>query len=244
MAFHGRKPFDVYTEIDTVAGFKHWKLKLNEAVPEDWSGDVGDAIHNARAALDLLMVAVVRRGDPDRDSYSHVHFPIRETETAFRDALRSNTRGASAEARNLLRDLQPFKAGDSLIWRLHQLDNLDKHNAIVPVGAMCGGVDIGPLNWRKLRDTSPWPMPEISPLSMILRSADIQYPLADGDILFSYTLNGSGGAPEDHEPIFQMTVAFGEGQIFDGEPVVETLTKICDRVEAIIDQFEQANLAA
>ena len=37
-------------------------------------------------------------------------------------------------------------------------------------------------------------------------------------------------------------IAFGEGQIFDGEPVVETLTQLIDLVERVVGIFERRAL--
>ena len=77
-AFKALNPYSVVIEDEPDTGKRLWKVKVNHVIPDTWSAIIGDAIHNTRAALDLLMVAIVHHCDPNRASYSHVHFVIRE----------------------------------------------------------------------------------------------------------------------------------------------------------------------
>ena len=62
------------------------------------------------------------------------------------------------------------------------------------------------------------------------------YPLQNGTILFEVPLNGNH--PFKDEPKFTFEIAFGEGQILDGEPVIPALAQICQFVEGVIDIVE------
>lgn len=235
-AFNARKPYSIYTENDASAGQRFWKVRIRECVPQEWSGIVGDAIHNARASLDLLMVAVVRHCDPTRVSYNHVKFIVGETKDKFEARLRDAIKGASPQARRCVEDLKPYKGGDEAFWRLHQLDILDKHKAIIPVGAAYRSFGIT-FDGRKL---FPDAFPDIErapPRTVFFNSGDRQFPLKDGAALFAAPINGE--FPFDDDVKFAFEVSFGEGQIIDGEPVIPALTQICQFVEGVFEVFEK-----
>jgi len=75
------------------------------------------------------------------------------------------------------------------------------------------------------------------PRPMVLAPPDDRkFPLKNGDILLTY--------PRVRLPFidyskfeFTFEIAFGEGQIFDGEAVIPTLTKLVDFTERVIDIF-------
>jgi hypothetical protein len=176
-AFKAKDPYVVVIEDDTQRSQRIWKLRVNHCVPEHLATIVGDVIHNARTSLDLLMCAVVRHCDPIRQSIKHVHFIVRETKAKFEADLPENIKGASPGAIKLIHDLKPYKCGNEALWRLHQLDVLDKHQAIIPVGAGHRSLGI-PLGGFPI--FTPWGM-EVPPAQTVFfRSADTQFPLKDG----------------------------------------------------------------
>ena len=238
--FLANNPYSIVKEDDPSAGQRVWKLRIHKCVPAELSAIVGDAIHNARSALDLIAVAVVRHCQPDRVSYNHVKFVIRKSREEFEAALLSNIKGASSEARRIFEDLKPYKGGDEAFWRLHQLDILDKHKALIPVGAAYHSFDMSmvpsakllaysgmgsPYLWEKMRATAP---------RIRFKPADRQFPLKDGAELYRAPLE----SPFEDEPQFSFEVAFGEGQILDGEPVIPALTQICEFVKVVCTTFE------
>lgn len=237
-AFNARTPYAITAENDDQARERVWKLKVNECVPPIWSTIIGDAIHNIRASLDVLLCTVVRHCDPDRQSINHVHFIIRDTKKEFETALPNNIRGASDEAIKIVHELKPYKDGNEALWRLHKLDILDKHQAIIPVGSAYNGVDIAPiLNAGMAELLAKSGMPSHPPLDPIfLTPADRMFPLRDGVELFRATLNTP--LPRDDEIKFTTDVSFGEGQIIDGESVVPALLHLVGVVEGIFDVFE------
>ena len=229
--------FEVITEDDPDAGQSHAKVRTKRCLPADWSMIIGDIIHNARSALDLLMVAVVKRCDPERASYNHVHFVIRETKEAFEAALPAKIRGASPEARAVIESLKPYKGGDEAFWRLHQLDISDKHKAIIPVGAAHKSVGVAPFAFAGAK------LPEavraaFSGVKINLRPADRQFPLKDGATIFS----GPIGQLNDEVNV-TIEIAFGEGQVLEGEPLDPALSQVIDFVEGVCDVVERTILA-
>lgn len=106
---------------------------------------IGDCVHNARAALDYLIVRLValHTGIPPAE-VEDVQFPIYSDPGRYKGAV-SKLRGNMIATGHLTRieELQPFNAGDASIWsepavvpvmldRLSKLDNLDKHRVLNP----------------------------------------------------------------------------------------------------------------
>ena len=113
--------------------------RLLEQPPLDWSALIGDAIHNARAALDHLAVLIVEqhgKGNGRRQ------FPITDKATRHGNELRSALPGVPPEIRDRFRALQPYADGDRDLWLLHTLDIYDKHRLILPVVAANAGVSV------------------------------------------------------------------------------------------------------
>lgn len=231
-AFWRTNPYVVAHEDDSNADKRHFIVKVQRNIPPEWSAIVGDAIHNARAALDLLMVAVVKHCDPSRASFKHVHFVIRESQKEFEDALPKNIKGASPAAQLLVENLKPYKGGDEAFWRLHQLDILDKHKAIIPVGSSFSafGITFDPA---KIFAAFP-EAAKGNPMTLFFKPKTRIYPLRDGTHIASTSLNFAG--KDDHK--FTFDVAFGDGQILDGEPVIPALMQIIQFVESVIDVLE------
>lgn len=105
---------------------------------------LGDALHNARSALDHLAARLVEHeGGPGDEAY----FPIASPGVKFdertgepvgwgkriRDALPSALR-----ARSAIRGLRCFPSGNDALVALHALDIADKHRILLPVVARMG----------------------------------------------------------------------------------------------------------
>jgi hypothetical protein len=235
--FLSSDPYDLFIEDDAATRQRHWKVRVKECIPAHWSTIIGDIIHNARSALDLLMVAVVRHDDPTRASYNHVHFVIRESKEKFEEALPRNIQGASAQSRRIIEDLKPYKGGDEAFYRLHQLDILDKHKAIIPVGAANRSVGVTlPVMTGPGRELPP-EFRDLKMPTIFLRPADRQFPLQDGATVFS-----APHIPEfpfEDEIQVRIEIAFGEGQILEGEPIDPALAQIVQFVEGVCDIVER-----
>jgi hypothetical protein len=91
---------------------------------------VGDAIHNMRAALDLMACDLVRA---QGRSVSNVYFPFGQSKETLEDAIqKKNFHKAGQEAVDLLREIAPFAVGGNVELRaIHDLDIQDKHVALI-----------------------------------------------------------------------------------------------------------------
>jgi hypothetical protein len=233
-AFNASTPFELIAEKNEIAKQRHFKVRFKSHIPAEWSAIIGDIIHNARCALDLLMVEVVKFCDPGRASYNHVHFVIRESKDEFEKALPGNIKGASADARQIIEDLKPYKGGNEAFYILHQLDITDKHKAIIPVGAAQRSVTID-LS-EGLRQAFPDRHGGLAPMFIDLRPSVRCFPLQDGATVFSTPIDD-----KLHDDIkVTVEIAFGEGQILQGEPIDPTLAQMINFVESVFEFVETA----
>lgn len=181
--------------------------------PEEWSILVGDALHNARSALDHLAWQLVElhSGSPDKS-----RFPFKDGPIGFGEELRKALPGVPTDIRDQVRALQPWRGGDDQLWLLHHLDIVDKHRLLVPVVAASRGI---------LFEMSPeWPGKEsvqLDPLEIL--SQDRRSELIDGaevyrELAGARTSKGPAGPMRTRTSV-TFAVIFGEGSDAAGELV-------------------------
>jgi hypothetical protein len=66
---------------------------------------------------------------------------------------------------------------------------------------------------------------------------DRQFPLKDGDILFSYNRLIAPNYEDKTEFKFGFDIAFGQGRIVHGKAIVPTLTEYVNVTECVVDTF-------
>jgi hypothetical protein len=96
----------------------------------------GDIIHNLRAALDHLAQQLALIGCPtltDKE-LRQIEFPIAETLTKYEADKARKVRGMRPEAVEEIDRLKPYKDGNDALWRIHELDNIDKHRTLFTCG--------------------------------------------------------------------------------------------------------------
>jgi hypothetical protein len=98
--------------------------------PQDFGVIVGDAVHNLRAALDLLAVEAV---DQNGGNTKNVYFPFADSAANLDEMIkRRNFHRASLDDQDTIRQLQPYTGGNHLLHSLHDLDIQDKHHSLIP----------------------------------------------------------------------------------------------------------------
>lgn len=151
-AFEVAKAHSISVEIEPDAGeYVFYVHDLAEPDP-DWGLIIGDCLHNARTALDYLMVRIVARltGEKPRD-ISTVQFPVETDPAVFASKVSGLRKQNPVFSGYLTRmeELQPYNQGNPSIWgidpktggplvhqlpaalqRLTTLDNIDKHRGI------------------------------------------------------------------------------------------------------------------
>lgn len=114
-----------------------YRVESFQLPPEDLSCIAGDALQNARAALDHLVCALAAEKSRQRPGdVKNIGLPIEERETAFRTKVKGLSRWIEpADVRTLDR-ANGFRGGRPGLWELHRLAIIDRHRAlIVPLAA-------------------------------------------------------------------------------------------------------------
>ncbi|OFW57589.1 MAG: hypothetical protein A2133_03400 [Actinobacteria bacterium RBG_16_64_13] len=71
---------------------------------------------------------------------------------------------------------------------------------------------------------------------LALKPADRQFPLQDGDEI--YRVLAAGRASHGNKyPDFTFEIAFGEGEIVEGEPLIPTLAQFVGLIEGVVEPF-------
>ncbi|MFT8896601.1 MAG: hypothetical protein ABF968_06510, partial [Acetobacter sp.] len=133
--FLNLKPYSVYID-DTDNSMRRWRVKIKHHIPPEWSPIIGDALHNARSALDLLATAIALKNAPSRRNLSGINFIITRNIQEFEDAAKKSN-WLRREDIETLKKLEPYKSGNTNLWRLHRLDIVDKHRSLIPIGGAC-----------------------------------------------------------------------------------------------------------
>src|SRR5216683_4202653 len=93
----------------------------------------GDIIHNLRSALDHLAHQLVFVGSPHLTTSTisrNIGFPIAESMAKYEAIKVGKVEGMRPEAKEAIDRLKPYKGGNDPLWRVHELDNIDKHRAL------------------------------------------------------------------------------------------------------------------
>lgn len=205
--------------------------------PLEISTILGDTIHNLRSALDHLAYQLVWL-ETGKIPSDHIYFPIADDAVKYQQKRQHQVKGAPPQAISAIDALQPYKGGNDVLWKLHALNNIDKHRALIIIGSAYHSINLGAHISRQLQhETSSNPdfahLSAFSPLDAFFRPADRMFPLKQGDELFIDSPN----AKVDKHLQFRFHIALGESFIV-GEPVIEAVQPMIDLVDNIVLQFK------
>jgi hypothetical protein len=120
-------------------------LHIIKTVPADFGLIAGDVAHRLRSALDSLLfeITVNVAGPATAEKLAkHIQFPICDTKAEYIDRLRRRPRALALppNADTVLEGLQPYTRNNpnrpDILGTLRDLDNVDKHRALLITGAV------------------------------------------------------------------------------------------------------------
>ena len=228
--FHDSRPYELYATDEPETGDRYVRVRVKAQVPILFGTIIGEIIHNLRAALDQAAweLVISNGGNPT----NQIYFPIGKDERDLELSIKAKLMGASEKSKNTIRKIRPFRGGNDSIWKVHALDILDKHRAIIPVGSCLSHVT---FDFTRLMRAMPgWS--DLPTMPIAIRPADRLFPLKDGAAVLHHK---AGTISADDNPTFTFDIAFGEGQIVDGEPVLPTLQELTDAVAGAIGTIMQ-----
>lgn len=204
-------------------GFE-WTVEVLRQPPLYLGAIAGDAIHNLRSALDILWRQTWYPGGGGR-SNSKIQFPIFETPEDFEARFRRVVKPRERMAVALLKQIEPYSGGKTGIHELHRLDIADKHHVLLAIGgsSRAKAIRVKQVGYEEVS------IP-------ILPADHLVFPIEHGTVLGR--LIQSTPLPDMHvNHEFTFFVALGEGEIFKGKPIVETLQHFAKLVRSIADAF-------
>jgi hypothetical protein len=218
--FTGTGPYSITVDVETEPAKPLVHILKADLVPPEISLIAGDAIQNLRSTLDYLACALVRTNGKDPGPL--IEFPIFDkpiTTSKLEDRFCRKVEGMRKEVIDQLRDIHAYQGGDNLLWRLHRLNIVDKHNMLVAAWGNITAVNgLPPLTdqWNGNR----WASVPGVPLT-----------LKEGD-KFSVP-----GVKVDKNTQFFAEVVFNEPNVAEGYPVILALRQFRRRVFAVIGEL-------
>lgn len=123
-----------------------WTFVFSEPPPEDVSPLIGDAIHNLRSALDLMICDVARlRGE----GIDRLAFPFASEEQRLDKEIKNrDIARLGNDIVDLVKAEKPYPEGNKALSGLHELDIMDKHHMILTAyeAAPFGDIQMGPMS--------------------------------------------------------------------------------------------------
>jgi hypothetical protein len=192
-----------------------------------------DALQNLRSALDHLISAFV----PSPNSFTG--FPIFNPAKTDNSYLGRKINGISPAGRQIVEALKPYKGGNDVLWRLHELNRIDKHRTLVTVASSLGVLNINKHN-AFLKHGSAMLIRREGQHFRVSIAQDVYVrpkfeicPIKAGDVILV--------DPPDSEPDkdidFGFFVSFYEPEIPETHPVSETLHDARNLVAQIVSMF-------
>lgn len=181
---------------------------------------IGDAIHNLRSALDIMICALVTLCGGTITT--RTQFLFRPTlPELLKDADKDSLKGVDrAIIAFIVQNIKPYRGGHNSLYALHELDILDKHKLVIPVAVATGiaGVSAKGAGGGTMTDC-------------IL--------VVSGQGHGRFDMVGLGGTvriTNPGTPIIE--VRFEAGQPFAGVGVIPILTKLVEDVIEVVDLIE------
>jgi hypothetical protein len=172
----------------------------------------GDVIHALRSALDHLtyQLAVVGGGKtPSR----RVEFPIAKDRNTYEAEKARKIEGIRPDAVKAIDALQPYKGGNGTLWRIHELDNIDKHRFVFVIA-------------QDALFEAPW-YTDIMPFLIRPRTLNTDAPL----------FSGAFDAEVENDVNFEIEEAVSQTQVGQGDALLPALRSYVEVVEKIIQDF-------
>ena len=132
-AFLSEQPFEAVIRIAPKAKQGSLAIKRNKPVPDEISLIAGDAVHNLRSALDLLMFALIG-GKVARPETVQFPFGHGDEQAFMRTIETRQIKLAGKKVVDEIVALKPYRDANSELYGLHSLDLTDKHQLLIAVG--------------------------------------------------------------------------------------------------------------
>jgi hypothetical protein len=221
-----------------------------QAVPVKIALIAGDAIQNIRSSLDHLAWHLVDIGQANlpapltESERKRIGFPIIDTDspTEYEASRKRKVKGMTQAAIDAIDKTKPYKGGNDALWKLSQLNNIDKHRLLITVGAQLAHFAVPTILKRMMIATMAEkegvrvdPNIDVSGVTLNLVPDSRKCPLEEGDEL----LTGMRSFLEKNEEMkFTFDIVFNESGVAECEPLLPMLVQTLEYVADLIVCFK------
>jgi hypothetical protein len=236
-AFLAERPYALVYRDDPDTRHRLVCIKTNKAIPEEFSLMLGDAIHNTRSALDLLIFGMVGdKAPPD----ARVQFPFcKRKETLDATLKNTHVQLAGKKVIDAIKALKPYPGGNELLSGLNALDIADKHKLILPVGRF-GDLTPEMLNQMghtRIRFQGPTPTTTVYRFAEPVSGSYHQVTSFPFEYLDPAIVSAVGKDVVETEAKVQPTfeICFPKGELFANTPIIIQLHVIVAHVIEVLE---------
>jgi hypothetical protein len=200
-------------------------LARKDDIPPDIVLLAGDVLQNLRTALDYAIVALAPAA---MKSDRKLGFPIFESIPPPPDdeaKFAGKVGCLRHEAQDYIKQIKPYKGGNRVLWRLHELNIRDKHRLLFSAGLVIQGFNVG-QHLRVTREVIAGGAVE----DMWIQPRGILIVHNVGDEILRDTPN----AKMNEDIQLESTVAFNEPGVSEGEPIEIVVRESLNWTQGII----------
>jgi hypothetical protein len=234
--FTNSHPYSIVIESDPQTQETLYRLKEDFVVPPHLRLIAGDILQHLRSTLDYFASTLVRANG--NEPTTHTSFPISDNVPLTpkdEESFSRKIKGVREDAVSLIRKIEPYKAGDYALWRLHRLNNIDKHRLLVTCGTFVHNwsitqhIDATNPDLRELeRMARAYAAPDAG-----LRMKQATFALKAGDVIFCDFPH----AKPNKDIKFFIEVAVNEPGVCELEPLSAVLYESIMAVRKTIHRF-------
>jgi hypothetical protein len=162
-AFGKTNPYAVSTKRDPQTRKLVYYVSRVDPVPLQISAIAGDITNNLRTALDYLHQHLLMVGTgsnvPSKGKDASFYIDGHPDPNHYKTSAPGKVKGLRQDAIDALNRLEPYKRGKGNdFWILNELNNIDKHRALVMVGSAYRSMSFWPIMQRLIQDHPGFPV--------------------------------------------------------------------------------------
>lgn len=231
--FLDESPYRVSMKGNPQTGEIEWRLDSAKDIPLCISAIAGDAIQNLRSVLDHMVhgLVIANRCVPKPGVTG---FPICETAQEYAASkTRRKIEGIGQIATDSIDALEPYKGGNETLWRLHRLNNVDKHRLLIPAAAVMAHHDILPSQKRRAANVFRVTSNPPNLIGVVVMPERAIFPLEVGKVFFTLPREEM-----ENNFKFALGVSLNEPGVLEGEEIMRTVKHFSNHVRQILKIFD------
>lgn len=238
-AYSAQHPLRIFRSFDGKTSQVTYTVKTEIPMPDEIPLIIGDAIHNLRSALDLLVYELVGDKCETARQRGQIQFPFSKSSQSFGATIK--TRQIHLAGEKVVKEfhnLKPYPGGNEKLYAIHTLDITDKHKLIIPTSANVG------LTFSEFREAMPeMPFRSKKNVSLVLSDGtrftiDVPRPLGNRRTRRAAQMKTAPERKTKFKPT--SNVCFSESQPFPMQPVVATLVALTKEADRVINAITDA----